>query len=382
MRLSTLLQTRTRTVQSGRHHDDREEADPGRVQFNEDVMKLPLAPLVYPLTLKNKKLTIRKTRTYGQCERFMSASDRQSFVEQGSCYRKVIFIGDSAKCGSTFLYETLTHHPLFIRAREKELCAFRDYGKKDNWTGYWSEFGPRPADCGLNPAKPFAFDGCPNDNGWSYPEWKSCVYKDAFLILLVRDPIEKVVSGFHYWRNYEPTLTIDGYFANKTFLARASDYMAILSAHLELANYMAILSAHLEYWPADRIAIVNSVGITRTTCQAAMRNMTDFLGIPPIPNACAKSPTFLNTGRYMQGHYVPSLKTQRDFWQKVQPGMEAFFRLTGFRYDFGEFLVNQSEFQTPNHLTSPLDPDANVKPVQETRRRFLDQRNQDPDATS
>eukprot|EP00457_Paulinella_chromatophora_P003997 gb/GEZN01004007.1/.p1 GENE.gb/GEZN01004007.1/~~gb/GEZN01004007.1/.p1 ORF type:complete len:422 (-),score=46.60 gb/GEZN01004007.1/:662-1927(-) len=333
--------------------------DPGRVIFSPDIYDLPLAPLVYPVNVLNKDLDKRLPKPYDRCERFMPPHIQNTFIEQGSCFRKILYIGDSAKCGSTFLYESLVEHPLFVTASKKELCAFRNWGNKKNWTGFWSEYGPTPRNCHLNPAKPFAFDGCPNDQGWSFPEWKSCLYQDAFLILLVRDPIEKIVSGFHYWRKYEPHLGIDDYIKNKTFLVRASDYMAILQAHLA-------------YWPAHRILIVDSVGIKKETCDESMRNVTDFLGIPPIEHACTKSGEYLNKGHYQNGHFVPSLQVQHQFWDRLKPGMEAFFRMVGYRYDFGAFQLNSTEITQPNHVTTPTDEsndETMQRPALQERRR-------------
>ena len=97
----------------------------------------------------------------------------------------------AAKCGTTFLHSILSLHPQISPQKKKELSFYeRDYDK--GWEFYSDEFYGD-------------FDKLRYDNSPIYFESLSItekIYKavpDAKLILMLRNPVSRTLSYFHYF---------------------------------------------------------------------------------------------------------------------------------------------------------------------------------------
>lgn len=166
------------------------------------------------------------------------------------------------KCGTSSLHSYLRPHPQISMSAEKELEFFieeRHWRRGVEW--YASQFrdGRIRGEASPNYTARDRFPGV--------PERMHSVIPDARLIYLVRDPIERVISHWVHLRSSQgETPPIDQ-------AIRSSSYV-------ERSQYWRQLQAYLEFYPAERILVVDSDDL-RHGRNEAMRRIFHFLGVDP-----------------------------------------------------------------------------------------------------
>jgi len=166
------------------------------------------------------------------------------------------------KCGTSSLHSYLRQHPQISMSAEKELDFFiedRHWKRGAGW--YASQF----------PDNQVRGEASPNytarDRFPGVPERMHSVIPEARLIYLVRDPVERVISHWvHNYSGHGETLPVDQ-------AIRSSSYV-------ERSQYWRQLEAYLEYYPADRILVVDSDDL-RHGRNETMRRVFLFLGVDP-----------------------------------------------------------------------------------------------------
>ncbi len=117
----------------------------------------------------------------------------------------VLVIG-AQKCGTTGLYALLDRHPQCVVGRVKESHFFVDEAPQPfgNWhrgVAWYESLYDHDA--------PIVADISPSYAGWplnpGVPERASTIVPDATIVMLVRDPIDRIVSNWRHWvwRGYE-----------------------------------------------------------------------------------------------------------------------------------------------------------------------------------
>jgi hypothetical protein len=154
----------------------------------------------------------------------------------------LIIIG-AAKCGTTSLHYYLGLHPQISMSREKELNFFAQelsWDKGIEW--YKSNFTGQAV-----------IHGETSPSYTAYPSYKGVaermysVVPEAKLIYILRDPIERIISG--YVQRYS-----DGY-ENRRIEDILKD-LDITNRYLSRSMYYLQLSQYLNYFPRSNILIV------------------------------------------------------------------------------------------------------------------------------
>ena len=115
-------------------------------------------------------------------------------------YPNLLVIGGQ-KCGSTWLYSTLKHHPDVFMSETKELAFFDNKQQtKENIVEYLNNFKGANSFCYRGEATPGYF--CIPAHRQNVPlNVRNLVGGDVRLILSLRDPIERAISAFfHHFR--------------------------------------------------------------------------------------------------------------------------------------------------------------------------------------
>eukprot|EP00808_Paulinella_micropora_P031282 g48633.t1 len=333
-----------------------------------DVDCLPEAPQIFISNAFNKRI-----RSSGRPPDCSSIPDKpipretvlEEWHEKARCFRKVWFAGIGSKCGSTSLWTQISRHPQFIPSKKKEICIRKNY--KNNLTAFWENFPPQ-RDCRYTPNLPFAFDACPNDYMFYDPTFKSCLTPDAYLIMLVRDPLARMMSGYYYWK---PRGMLDfNYTLDEFILKRITEQSQRVAS-----NYIETLLTHLEFFPPERILIAHMVDVTRAECEEAMRNITDFLQIEPLRSPCKKF--WQNKSPYTEG--VPSMYVQDEVRRVFENAWNDFFHLVGVKFSqWGQRMYNTSEFlSNGTGIIYKIKDDIVKKNMEDVVKKRLKQKKQE-----
>lgn len=166
------------------------------------------------------------------------------------------------KCGTSSLYSYLRRHPQISMSAEKELDFFiedKQWRRGAEW--YASQFDDTRIRGEASPN----YTACDRFPG--VPERMHTVIPEARLIYLVRDPIERVISHWvHLYSGDGEIPPIDEAIRSVTYVGRS--------------QYWRQLRAFLEYYPADRILVVDSDDL-RYRRNEAMNRIFRFLGVDP-----------------------------------------------------------------------------------------------------
>ena len=173
----------------------------------------------------------------------------------------LIVIG-GMKCGTSSLFSYLRQHPEISMTAEKELDFFiedRNWRRGADWYAMQFDATPVRGEASPNYTARDRFPGV--------PERMHALIPDARLIYLVRDPIKRVISQWiHIYSSQSEVLPIDE-------AIRGASY-------LERSQYWRQLQAFLEYYPADRILVVNSDDLRRRRVDT-MQRIFLFLDVDP-----------------------------------------------------------------------------------------------------
>ena len=155
----------------------------------------------------------------------------------------LIVIG-AERCGTTSLYWYLGAHPEIFMSKTKELDFFvteLSWSRGRGW--YENQFmkGSR-----VRGESSPSYTAYPVHTGVA--ERMAALVPDAKLIYLVRDPIERTLSGYHHQR----ALALE----NRPLAEALSDVNE--SRHIWRSRYAAQLELFLEHFPLERILVVDS----------------------------------------------------------------------------------------------------------------------------
>lgn len=176
----------------------------------------------------------------------------------------LIIIG-AVKCGTTSLHYYLGLHPQIFMSREKELnfsVRERNWDKGIEW--YRSNFRVNSKIRGETSP---AYSGYPFLKG--VPERMHAVIPDAKLIYIVRDPIERIISG--YVQRYS-----DGR-ENRT-IEEVLKYIDDSTPFLIRSRYYLQLSQYLDYFPRSSILIITTEDLHHARWQT-LQKVFKFLDV-------------------------------------------------------------------------------------------------------
>jgi hypothetical protein len=175
----------------------------------------------------------------------------------------LIVIG-AERCGTTSLYRYLGAHPEIFMAKAKELDFFvteLSWRKGRAWYEKQFENGSR-----VRGESSPSYTAYPVHTGVA--ERMAALVPDAKLIYLVRDPIERTLSGYHHHR----ALALE----NRPLADALSDMNE--SGHIWRSRYAAQLELFLEHFPLEQILVVDSHEL-RTRRRETLARIFRFLGI-------------------------------------------------------------------------------------------------------
>jgi sulfotransferase family protein len=175
----------------------------------------------------------------------------------------LIVIG-AERCGTTSLYRYLGAHPEIFMAKTKELDFFvteLNWRKGRGW--YEQQFGQGSRVRGESSPSYTAY---PVHTGVA--KRMAALVPDAKLIYLVRDPIERTLSGYHHQR----AQAMEG----RPLADALSDVNE--SRHIWRSRYAAQLELFLEHFPLEQILVVDSHEL-RTRRRETLARIFRFLGI-------------------------------------------------------------------------------------------------------
>ena len=243
------------------------------------------------------------------------------------------FIGLGAqKAGTTSLHYWLSEHPNVFIPASKELQFFTLHHKRGlEW--YQSCFaGARPEQqCGdITPYYLFHPTA---------PERIKAVAPDAKLIVLLRDPVERTLSGlFHSIRlGFEPLEPLPALEAEAERLERAE---AILKAgHNHFAHqeqsyvsrscYEVQIKRYLDQFSRDQLLLVRSEDLFSAEPQDTLKSILSFLELPP--NQVKLELPRDNPGKGEAVNIAPSLRQ----WLRARlaPTYSAMERMYGIQWE-------------------------------------------------
>jgi len=161
----------------------------------------------------------------------------------------------SAKCGTTTLFDTLDRHPQVCGSRPKEANFFahsKNFAKGYQWyhNACFSHYS----------GQKYALDVTPNYSGIDFQVAAKRLYDynpKAKLIYIIRDPVEKLRSGWAMcYRNYVSKTSSDNpavKWAQFGFSAWVGQQWA--SGHIKSLYYGSIINHYLKYFRRESIYI-------------------------------------------------------------------------------------------------------------------------------
>jgi Sulfotransferase domain len=175
----------------------------------------------------------------------------------------LIVIG-AERCGTTSLHRYLGAHPEIFMTKSKELDFFvTELSWRKGRTWYEKQFGTGSRVRGESSPSYTAY---PVYTGVA--ERMAALVPDAKLIYLVRDPVERTLSGYHHQR------------AQRMERRPLADALSDVdeSRHIWRSRYAAQLELFLEHFPLEKILVVDSHEL-RTRRRETLARIFRFLGI-------------------------------------------------------------------------------------------------------
>jgi Sulfotransferase domain len=184
---------------------------------------------------------------------------------RGGALPNVVIIG-AQKCGTTALHSYMARHPSISMSSPKELNFFIDDRREGSWhrglDWYRSHFD---SDAEIRGESSPNYTADPLMPG--VPERMARVIPDAKLILLVRDPIERVRAGYvHHYANR----------VEKRGFAEA--VLAPDSPYVWRSRYHHQLDRWLEHYPLERILVIAQEEL-RKSRRPTLKLVWRFLGV-------------------------------------------------------------------------------------------------------
>ena len=175
-----------------------------------------------------------------------------------------VIIG-AMKCGTSSLFRYVASHPDATPSSLKETDFFKtdaDFAKGAHWyRSLFAEGDGLAFEASPNYAKRHLFAGV--------PARMHSVLPDAKLIYVLRDPVDRIVS--HYTHNYAH---------GRESRSLADAVREDEGNYVQTSRYHFQLEAFLEFYPRERLLIVESERLLDDTDEV-MRRVLDFVELPP-----------------------------------------------------------------------------------------------------
>jgi len=177
----------------------------------------------------------------------------------------LIIIG-AQKCGTTALHSYVARHPEAFMSSKKELNFFIEDRREGNWQRgvdwYRDQFEPDYQVRGESSPNYTVDPILPGTAARA-----AAVVPEAKLIFMVRDPVERVRSGYvHHYANRREKRSLE-----EAVLDPDSSYVM-------RSRYHHQLSAWLEHFPLERVLVVSQEEMRRTR-RPSLKRVWRFLGI-------------------------------------------------------------------------------------------------------
>ncbi|XP_063726596.1 uncharacterized protein LOC134854319 isoform X2 [Symsagittifera roscoffensis] len=293
-----------------------------------NVSSLPWAKSIFHLDERDLPSQLQTKQPVKECP---DKKYDPSAVEM--CCEIVYFIG-SYKCGSTTLAIQLKHQ---INNTEKydPNSGFIDAGKEPCWAMSGSVKKVPPSvngckSCGAGepgtpqPVKRNLLDACPYYTGTS-AKAIFCSNPNARLVMLLRDPYDRVLSQYNSdVRRRNLKTPVD------TFISNMSN--------LRHSNYYSILYEFLRYFQASQILLVQTESLT-TQPQETVDQVRVHFGM----ETRKVNPFWGNKGQGDKTYTDPSKKINEEVLKKISGWNEQFFKLIGAKYNWKMFVDDASQ---------------------------------------
>jgi hypothetical protein len=175
----------------------------------------------------------------------------------------LVVIG-AGRCGTTSLHRYLSLHPQIEMSPRKEPQFFNDWNWGRGLAWYEAHFPAVAKVVGESSPSYTCYPGRPH-----VPERMASVVPAAKLIYLVRDPIERLVSEYRFWRW---VLRRD----IGPFEGAVRDFAT--SPHVTASCYAMQLEQYLPYYPLERILVLELQALAERRAET-LRRVFRFLGV-------------------------------------------------------------------------------------------------------
>jgi hypothetical protein len=262
------------------------------------------------------------------------ASCVSSSVERCGC-QLVAFIG-GMKCGSTNLATRLKHKADDPNTWDPN-SGFVDAGKEPCWAlrgngDPWSHFRSCPSTCPAAGARKMAaLDGCPYYHDVTSARGLWCKMPATKLILLVRDPVERMISQFNEkvarqnWRGQQGGSGIDSWISES--LSRGNP---LAEEHVFLSDYGGALENFLRFYDASQFMVIRTEKMKGSNehVQQFMDGVFEFIGVASRPVVTEMSYVRKTDPNYK----VPTDKVIQQAVAFFRPLNEKLFSIVGARW--------------------------------------------------
>ncbi|MEY2426827.1 MAG: hypothetical protein QOI61_2399 [Actinomycetota bacterium] len=250
----------------------------------------------------------------------------------------VLVIG-AQKCGTTGLYALLDRHPQCVVGRVKESHFFVDEAPQPfgNWTR-----GVEWYESLYDHDAPIVADISPSYAGWplnpGVPERASTVVPDATIVMLVRDPIDRIVSNWRHWvwRGYESRpfteAVLDPDPRNRYVIG--SLYATQLKRWLAYYRRDYVLVLHQDEVRAGAVRLFQHFGLPPVADASVTTNVSDEMRIDRFPALPKRLARRLPRGLVSRAVPRPVLdeSTRSQLRARLAPDVAEFAALTGIDF--------------------------------------------------
>lgn len=184
---------------------------------------------------------------------------------------------------------------------------------------------------------------------WKAPERIHKMNSSIKMILVVRDPIERLISDYHFLQRYAERKNVSDFFLETKFsledllVNSENGHIRCDYGGLYRSKYSRFFVNWLEWFDLQQIHVVNGDGLVNDNPATVLRPVERFLGLPSYASErdfyyekdkgfwCLKASGCLGDEK---GHKLPPLRP--DVMKKVQaflkPFNEEFYNLTGINF--------------------------------------------------
>jgi hypothetical protein len=223
------------------------------------------------------------------------------------------------KCGTTFLYDLLTRHPHVEPAAKKELHYF-DILADEESTEWYRRCFPSPR--WKDGHRTITGEATPYWDKRRVPERMAKVVPQARLIVLLRNPVDRVYSDYQQARRkgWETRTFEEAIEAEKTQLLASSKYLG-------RSTYVDHLLRWSKFFANEQMLVLKSENLFGCT-QDTMERVLDFLELPNWePEASEKR----NRGKYEQEMHPATRQRLEEYFE---PHNEKLYEHLGVDFEW------------------------------------------------